>query len=117
LLPRTQARSTDKNTHKNTTKQKCAQKHEEKRQVYNTISPKRRGISQICDVATVVQEELPKFGYRFEMKVEIFKNATFFWRPTAETYCLNMAISEFVSTKSGDFGAYFSQKSFACVQQ
>jgi hypothetical protein len=113
LLPRRQARSTDKNT----TKQKCAQKHEEKRQVYNTISPKRRGISQICDVATVVEEELPKFGYRSEMKVEIFKNATIFWRPTAETYCLNMAISEFVSSKSGDFGAYFSQKSFACVQQ
>jgi hypothetical protein len=67
------------------TKQKCAQKHEEKRQVYNTISPKRKGISQICDVATVVQEELPKFGYRSEMTVEIFKNATFFWRPTAET--------------------------------
>jgi hypothetical protein len=83
--------------------------------VYNTISPKRRGISQICDVATVVQEELPKFGYRSEMKGEIFKNATFFWRPTAETCCLNMAISESVSSKSGDFGAYFSEKSFATV--
>jgi hypothetical protein len=37
-----------------------------------------------------------------------------FWGP-AGTYCLSMAIAEFISLKSGDFNAFFSQKSFAWV--
>ncbi len=61
---------------------------------------------QFCDVATVVmrsQEELAKFGYRLKRKVENFKNHAIFLR--ARTYCLNMAISETIPSKSGNFGA------------
>jgi hypothetical protein len=51
---------------------------------------------QFCDVATLEirpQEESAKFGYRSESKVENFKYPAIFWWP-AETYCLNMVISE-----------------------
>jgi hypothetical protein len=42
------------------------------------------------------QEELAKFGYRSERKVEKSKNPAIIWQP-AETYCPNMAISEIVT--------------------
>jgi hypothetical protein len=38
-----------------------------------------------------------------ERKVNNIKNPAAFWRPP-ETYCPNMAISEFLSSKSGNFG-------------
>ncbi len=38
------------------------------------------------------QEELGKFGYRSEKKIQIFQHTPIFWQST-ETYCLNMAIS------------------------
>jgi hypothetical protein len=43
-----------------------------------------------------------------ERKVENIKNPAVFWQPP-ETYCLNTAISEFLSSKSGNFGTFFSQ--------
>jgi hypothetical protein len=51
---------------------------------------------QFCDVATLEirpQEESAKFGYRSESNIENFKYPAIFWWP-AETYCLNMVISE-----------------------
>jgi hypothetical protein len=47
-----------------------------------------------------------------ERKVENFKNRAIFWQSTG-TNCLKMGISEKKqSLKSGDFGTFFSQKSF-----
>ncbi len=49
---------------------------------------------QFCDIITRVnhpQEELAKFGYRSQRKVENSNNPAIFW-PTA--VCLNMALSE-----------------------
>ncbi len=60
----------------------------------------------------IEQEQLAKFGYRSEREAEIIKNLTIFWG-AAGIYCLRMAIAEFISLKSGDFNAFFSQKSFA----
>jgi hypothetical protein len=37
------------------------------------------------------QEELAKFGYRSEMKVENFKNSAIFW-PPVRTYCLKTIV-------------------------
>jgi hypothetical protein len=59
------------------------------------------------------QEEIAKFSYRQESKVEnfkkIFKDPAIFWRP-AGTYCLNMTISGiFFPLKSGDFGVFFCE--------
>jgi hypothetical protein len=54
---------------------------------------------------------LAKFGYRSHREVENFKNPAVFWKP-AGTYHLNMMISEKYSSKSGNFGAFFPQKSF-----
>ncbi len=51
---------------------------------------------QFCDVATLEirpQEESAKFGYRSESNTENFKHPAIFWWP-AETYCLNMVISD-----------------------
>jgi hypothetical protein len=44
-----------------------------------------------------------------------FKNPGIFWGHS-QTYCLNLMISLIFPWKpSGDFGTFFSQKSFACV--
>jgi hypothetical protein len=56
------------------------------------------------------QEGLAKFGYKSERKVGKFKNPTIFWQ-LAQTYCINTAISG-NKISSGDFGIFFSQKSF-----
>jgi hypothetical protein len=52
------------------------------------------------------QDELAKFGYRSETKIERFKNPAIFWQP-AGTYCPNVAIS---SLKSGNIGTFFIHK-------
>ncbi len=60
-------------------------------------------LPQFCDVATLVsipQEELAKFGYRPERKVENFQNIAISWQQAAETYCL----------KYDNFGAFFFSK-------
>jgi hypothetical protein len=62
-------------------------------------------LPQFCDVATLVsipQEELAKFGYRPERKVENFQNIALFWQQPAETYCL----------KYDNFGASFFLNNF-----
>ncbi len=60
------------------------------------------------------QEELAKFGYRSERKVEKCKNtAIFSW--SVGIYWLNKVISEKNSSETGDFGAFFSQNSFVWV--
>jgi hypothetical protein len=38
------------------------------------------------------QEDLAKFGYKSERKIENFKNVAIFLQPSG-TYCLNMVIS------------------------
>jgi hypothetical protein len=54
------------------------------------------------------QEELAKFGYRSERKVENFENPSIFWHPL-KTYCLNMTISGKKNfLKHGEFGNFFS---------
>ncbi len=65
---------------------------------------------QFCDVATHSshpQQELAKFGYRSERKVEFFIRILL---NILEPVCLNMAISDLFSLKSGDFGAFFCTK-------
>jgi hypothetical protein len=58
------------------------------------------------------QEEFSQIWlYMLERKVKKFKEfLLYFWRVVG-TYCLNMKISEILSSKSDDFGAFFSQKS------
>jgi hypothetical protein len=46
--------------------------------------------------------------YRSERKVEKIKNLTIFWWPGGNS--LNIVISEIFSSKSGNFGAIFSQQ-------
>jgi hypothetical protein len=58
-----------------------------------------------------LQQELTKFGYRSKRKIEDFENLAMFWQPVGN-YCQNMMISEFFFFKSGDFGTFFSQKSW-----
>jgi hypothetical protein len=50
---------------------------------------------QSCDVGggLAPQENLAKFGYKSERKVEKFRNHVIFW-PPARTYYLNMVISK-----------------------
>jgi hypothetical protein len=60
------------------------------------------------------QEELARFGYRSERKVEKFKNTAIFSWP-AGIYSLNKVISEKNSSETGDFGAFISQNSFVWV--
>ncbi len=61
------------------------------------------------DTGNHPQEELAKFGYLSERKVENFKNPTIFQQLFAETYCLNMASSE-KTFSLGNFGTFFPQK-------
>ncbi len=63
------------------------------------------------------QEELAKFGYILETKVKFFiKNPAICWGLLKPIVFLKMAISEnFPLGKSGDFHAFFSQKSFVWV--
>ncbi len=65
------------------------------------VSKLKRSKSRFCffsnlwcsHTPAIIHEELTKFGYRSENKVEKIKNLAIFWRP-ARTYCLNMATSE-----------------------
>jgi hypothetical protein len=54
-------------------------------------------------------EELAKFGYRSERKVDNFQNPTMFWQPLG-TYCLNMATFEKQFPQNVATWAYFSKK-------
>jgi hypothetical protein len=58
------------------------------------------------------QEELTKFGYRSERKVEKFKNPAIFWRPANGTYQSIIWRFQDLNFIFFDFGAIFSQKSF-----
>jgi hypothetical protein len=53
------------------------------------------------------QQELAKFGYWSERKVEFFIRILL---NILEPICLNMAISDLFSLKSGDFDAFFCTK-------
>jgi hypothetical protein len=55
------------------------------------------------------QEDLAKFGYRSERKVEMFRNYVIFWW-YARIYCPNMAISEIKSNSCNvELWAIFSK--------
>jgi hypothetical protein len=60
------------------------------------------------------QEELARFGYRSERKVENLKNLVIDFGMCWNILCKNGDFTIF-SLKSGNFGALFSQKSFAWV--
>jgi len=58
------------------------------------------------------QEEIAKFGWRWERITLIKKkNITIFWQPIG-THCPNMVIWEIFSLKSNNFGTCHSQKPF-----
>jgi hypothetical protein len=58
------------------------------------------------------QEELAKFGYKSERKVESFKIPSIVWWPIG-TYCLNMALKKKLNPwKCGDFGAFLFTQFF-----
>jgi hypothetical protein len=76
---------------------------------------------QFCDVTHTCewsQEELAKFEYMSERKVEKFKNHIYLFGQPDWSNCVNMTISEEKNTPENlaTFGAFFfSQKSFVWV--
>jgi hypothetical protein len=59
------------------------------------------------------QEDLAKFGYSTDMKIEKIKNRSIFWLH-ARTYCQNLAILFFFEICR--IGIIFSQKSSVCLK-
>jgi hypothetical protein len=62
------------------------------------------------------QEELAKFGYMSERKIQKFKSPANFWQP-AETYCLNMAISEIFSSETWQLWLFFFFMQILCMSR
>ncbi len=67
--------------------------------------------STLSQIGNRAQDKLAKIGYTSERKVKQIKNPTTFWQPTG-TYFSKYGNFKKKILKSGNLGAFFSQRTF-----